>query len=84
MNDKIKNKEWFVGDGLTLADIVVFNSLIIPFSFVLDPGFRKAMPNISSWWEKMSKLDLVKNTAGLLLPVGSGAGTQTKGGKKGS
>ena len=35
---------WLVGERLTLADIVTFNSLLIPYTLSLDGGFRKAMP----------------------------------------
>ena len=67
LNDRVKGKEWFVGDSITLADISIFNAMIIPFSLVLNPGFRKAMPEITKWFEKMSKLDDVMKTAGLVL-----------------
>ena len=79
---------------MTLADIVTFNALIFPFSFVLDGGFRKAMPNVAAWFEKMSKLPVVARTAGYVKMCGAGPakaaaaapakakGGKAKGGKK--
>ena len=88
LNDRLKGKSWLVGDKLTLADIVTFNNLIVPFAFVFDGGFRKAMPDISAWYEKMSRLPVIANTAGYVKMHGHGTGAQAKGadagkGKKG-
>ena len=59
---------------MTLADIVVFNSLLTPFAFVFDAGFRKAMPHVTAWFEKMSKLPFVARNAGYVKMLG---GAQT-------
>jgi glutathione S-transferase len=86
LNGMLKDQDWFVGGRLTLADVVIFNTLILPFAFVFDAGFRKAMPDISSWFEKMSKLPIVARTAGYCKMVGAGApakGAADAGGKKG-
>ena len=63
-NVKLAGKTHLVGDRVTYADIVNFNSLIMPFSFVLDAGFRKAMPNVAAWFERISKHTAVMNVAG--------------------
>jgi len=60
----LKGKQWLVGSSLTVADVVVFGSLHLPFSFVLDAGFRKAMPNVSAWFAKMSALPQVVKVCG--------------------
>ena len=90
LNERLKGKSWLVGDRLTLADIVAFNALIVPFAFVLDGGFRKAMSDVSAWFEKMSKLPVVARSAGYVKMHGAGAapaqakgGDAGKGGKKG-
>lgn len=44
LNTQLDDRSWIVGDKLTLADIVTFNALLVPFTFALDAGFRKAMP----------------------------------------
>jgi glutathione S-transferase/translation elongation factor EF-1beta len=92
INEKLKGKSWLVGDSLTLADIATFNILILPFAFVLDGGFRKAMPDITAWFDKMSKLPVVARTAGYVKMQGAGQAPAAgkggdagaaKGGKKG-
>jgi elongation factor 1-gamma len=50
INSALQGKEYLVGERITIADITVFTSLIIAFAFVLDGGFRKAMPNVSAWF----------------------------------
>ena len=38
--------------------------MVVPFSFVLDGGFRKAMPNVSAWFQRISQESAVKSVAG--------------------
>lgn len=57
---------------MTLADIVVFNSLLSPFTFAFDAGFRKAMPHVSAWFESMSRLPFIAGIAGIVKPMGTG------------
>ena len=49
----IKDKEYFFGDKLSLADVYIAVSLNLLFATVLDAGFRKAIPNLTSWYEKV-------------------------------
>ena len=70
MNTALEGKSWLVADRLTLADIVVFNDLIIPFTFAFDGGYMKAIPNVVAWFVKMSKLPVVARTAGYIKVAG--------------
>ena len=70
MNTHLDGKSWLVGERLTLADIVVFNDLIIPFTFSFDAGYMKAIPHVASWFVKMSKLPVVARTAGYIKVAG--------------
>lgn len=51
---------------MTLADISQFLSLMGPMAFALDAGFRKAMPHVSGWFERMSRQSAVLNTCGFV------------------
>jgi elongation factor 1-beta len=64
MNDRLAGKSFLVGGRMTYADLTNFVSLILPFAFVLDAGFRKAMPNVSAWFDRVSKQSAVMNVAG--------------------
>ena len=91
LNTQLGDKAWLVGERLTLADITTFNQLILPFTFFLDGGFRKAMPNVAAWFLKMSKLPVVTRTAGYVKwlgagmdqPAGGAGAAAAKGGDKG-
>jgi elongation factor 1-gamma len=48
----LKGKQWLVGDTISLADLYVGACCAASFQTVLDAGFRKAMPNLSSWFER--------------------------------
>jgi len=60
------NKQWLACDRMTLADLCLFAPLAIGFATVLDAGFRKAMPHMTAWFEKMGKLPLVAKTCGFV------------------
>ena len=64
LNTHLTGKTFLVGERFTLADISVFTSLILPFGLVLDGGFRKAMPAVSAWFERVSKVSHVISTCG--------------------
>jgi elongation factor 1-gamma len=64
LNTHLDGKKWLVGDSITLADVSNFVSLIIPFAFVLDGGFRKAMPHVSAWFQRVSQESAVKSVVG--------------------
>jgi len=64
LNTHLSGKTYLVGQRLTLADIVTFVPLTIAFSFVLDAGFRKAMPNVSDWFARVASQSAIMNVAG--------------------
>jgi len=53
-----------VGNHITVADIVVVCSLILPFQVALDGGFRKAMPNVTALVDRIVKLPEVVRRLG--------------------
>merc|ERR1712151_742952 len=61
---------WLTGDGMTIADIVVFTALIPAFQLALDAGFRKLTPALDKWFEKLSKLPVVTGRIGFVKPLG--------------
>jgi len=76
INTHLDGKEYLVGGRLTVADVSLFSSLVIPFSFILDGGFRKAMPHAAAWFLRISQNKAVVSTFGhvkmcekLLKPV---------------
>lgn len=55
----LQGKEYLVGNHLTVADVFVAVLLQLAFQTTLDGGFRKAMPNVSAWCERIVKLPQV-------------------------
>ena len=55
LENLLGEKEHFVGDSLTIADIRVACQLVYPFKLIMDPGLAKAIPNlikfVSKWLE---------------------------------
>jgi len=66
LDKELCGKTYLVGQRFTLADIVCFNAYMVPFTLVLDAGFRKAMPNVSAWFERVSRQSAVINTCGIV------------------
>jgi translation elongation factor EF-1beta len=54
MNDHLAGKTFLVGQRLTLADISNFMFMAMGFVFIFDGGFRKAMPNLTAWFERVA------------------------------
>jgi len=59
-------RTFLVGQRLTLADISNFLFMSIGFAFIFDAGFRKAMPHISEWFQRVAAQSAVINVAGCL------------------
>lgn len=54
LNASLADRAWLVGDGITIADIVVFCALIPAYQLSLDPGFRKATPALDKWFARIA------------------------------
>lgn len=64
LNSHLTGKNWFVGNSLTYADVSMFTALAPAFQLCLDAGFRKAMPELARWFEKMARLPVVVGRLG--------------------
>lgn len=56
LNNYLKGKYYLVGDNVTIADVIVASHLIVSFQTVYDGGYRKAIPNVTEWFERISSL----------------------------
>jgi glutathione S-transferase len=63
-NQALDGKKWFVGDDVSLADIVWFCSSYPLFANVLDAEFRKTIPHAVAHFEKLEGLAEFKAVAG--------------------
>ena len=64
----LTGRKYLVGDGLTIADILVFCSLMSAFQLVLDAEFRKTVPNVTKWFELVASLPEIRKRAGAVKP----------------
>jgi len=53
---------------MTFADIHLFTAIAPAFQLNLDAGFRKAMPALAQWFEKMSTLPVIVGRVGVIRP----------------
>ena len=68
LNTQIQGKNWLNGVAMSYADIHMFTALAPAFQLCLDAGFRKAMPALTQWFEKVSKLPVVVGRVGFVKP----------------
>ena len=66
INTHLNGKSFLVGDNVTVADVTLAFSLLIPFQTVLDAGFRKGMPNLAAWFERVINLPSCVKAAGYI------------------
>jgi glutathione S-transferase len=70
LNTHLQGKDYFVGNRLTIADLALWSALYLSMTLALDAGFRKAMPNLAAWFERVSKLpETVKVAGAVVLPA---------------
>jgi glutathione S-transferase len=53
LNSALNGKQWLVGNQVSIADISVAVSLVVPLQIILDGGFRKAMKSVIEWAERV-------------------------------
>lgn len=78
LNDNLKDKQWLVGDNVTLADIVVACSFITAQQTILDGGFRKAMTGYGAWFERVVALPEFVAVAGVVKSAAKAIKPQIK------
>lgn len=64
LNNYLKDKYYLVGDNVTIADVIVATHLILGFQTVYDGGYRKAIPNVTEWFERIISLPSVVKYVG--------------------
>lgn len=60
LNNKLLNSTFLVGERITLADIVVFTSLLHLYQYVLEPSVRSAFGNVNRWFNTILNQTQVK------------------------
>ena len=60
----MNGKEFLVANRFTLADVAIFSVLLMGFTLVLDAEFRKTVPHVTAWFERISKKEEVIKVAG--------------------
>ena len=64
MDSHLSKNTFFVGDQLTLADIVVMCTLLYPMKLVLGPEYRQDFPNLERWFINVADNPYVKKVVG--------------------
>ena len=59
LNTHLQGKDYLVGNRITVADVVAALTLLPAFQVALEGGFRKAIPNLSLWLERFTKISEV-------------------------
>ena len=49
----LKDKSYFVGDKITLADVYVAVSMNLLMATLIDEEYRKELPNLTTWYERI-------------------------------
>ena len=50
LDDHLLSRTYFVGNSITLADIVIASALLYPFKLVADKTYLKPFPNVMRWF----------------------------------
>lgn len=66
LNKALEGKTFLVGERVTIADIHLWGYLEFTFQVTFDEGFRKAIPNLSAWFERVNQVQEMKDRYGLV------------------
>lgn len=64
---------------MSAADIFVGGCFVLAFQTVFDAGFRKAMPNLSAWFERFCQSKDVQKRFGIIKPCAKAMKAQEAG-----
>ena len=68
LDAQLKDKEFVLGNKITLADVTLFRELKYFFQLVFPKGLRdKVFPNVTKWFTKLSETEEVKKVYGKIL-----------------
>lgn len=82
LNNFLLTKTYLVGERISLADIVVFTSLLPAYISVLDLSVRKSFPNLNRWFLTILNQENVKHVIGDVVLCEKAAQTQKQKSKK--
>ncbi|XP_026731187.1 elongation factor 1-gamma [Trichoplusia ni] len=66
LDTHLLTRTFLVTERITLADIIVFTTLIHAFQHVLEPGVRASLRNVSRWWGTLAAQARVRAVLGAL------------------
>ena len=64
----LQEHKWVTGDNFSLADIFIGSVMIPVFQLIFDAGFRKAVPNLTKWFDRFCLDPFVQGVYGLVQP----------------
>ncbi|GBP22237.1 Elongation factor 1-gamma [Eumeta japonica] len=67
LDSHLLSKTFLVGERISLADIVVFSTLLHAFQYVLDPEKRKSLVNVQRWFNTIAHQKQVSAVVGELV-----------------
>jgi len=66
LNNYLNGKYYLVGENVTIADIMVASYCVIPMQTIFDGGYRKAIPHVAEWFERIVGLPSFVRTCGYI------------------
>ncbi|XP_015212607.2 valine--tRNA ligase [Lepisosteus oculatus] len=60
----LRLRTYLVGEAVTLADITMATTLLLPFKYVLEPGLRKPIINVTRWFVTCLNQPRIKKVLG--------------------
>ena len=68
LDSHLHDRDWIIGDKISLADVYVGTCFIVCFQTLFDAGVRNGMPNLAKWFDRFIKHHAVVNNFGIIRP----------------
>jgi len=65
MNKYLEGKQWFAGDKMSLADIIVWGAMSVVMTFTVGKDQQALIPNVVAWFNAMRVMDITVEACGL-------------------
>ena len=70
LNDLLKDKQYFVEEKLTLADVYICVITNLPMATILDAEFRSTIPHFITWYERVRANSVILSHLGKQRYIG--------------
>ena len=64
LNNSLKNREWLVGEQMTVADLQLTLAIVELEQCIMDTNFRNSINNLNAHFKKVTESEVIRGRIG--------------------